>query len=238
MAAITTVWWSNVSSSIVSIIALVLLSVELPALPFRPPTITVASRHSSDSCGKVMTFNCTDNQLENLFTPPIIIWINPNGREVSTEGESNPRMDPQTRQLIFRDIIPTDGGSYVCRSIVNIPQALIINYFDEAMITVSTTGRCFYLELISPMLYDTNECRNNVVPDVVQNLKCAQSSSPTELLLSWEPPTVMGNAMVSYQVNVNKLEHRPGTKEVVQFGIYQRFNSEMNGATINQGLGT
>ena len=46
-----------------------------------------------------------------------------------------------------------------------------------------------------------------IVPGIVQNLKCAGSSSQTELLLSWELPIVISNNnMVSYLVEVNRLE--------------------------------
>lgn len=72
---------------------------------------------------------------------------------------------------------------------------------------------------------------------MVQNLKCAGSSSQTELLLPWDPPTMISNEMVSYQVKVNRLEHRPGTRKVIQFEVYKHFNVEVNQAIISQGLG-
>ena len=111
------------------------------ALPSHSPTITVAARHSSDGCGKIMILNCTDNQVENLFSPPTKVWISPNDTVVPTDGESNPRMDTYTRQLIFSDITHTNGGPYTCRSIINIPQAQIISYFDKATITVDVNGK-------------------------------------------------------------------------------------------------
>ena len=61
------------------------------------------------------------------------------------------------------------------------------------------------------------------VPGVVPNLVCAVSSSPSGLSFSWEPPTLLGNEVVSYQVIVSRLEHRPGTKNVVQSGVYDEF---------------
>ena len=112
-----------------------------PALPSHSPIITVVSRHPSpdDGCGEVMTLNCTANPVENLFTPPTITWIAPNGREVPTGGSSNPRINPQTRHLIFSDITATNRGTYMCRAVVNIPEAQIVNYFDEATVEVSTS---------------------------------------------------------------------------------------------------
>ena len=61
-----------------------------------------------------------------------------------------------------------------------------------------------------------------IVPGVVQNLVCAASSSPSVLSFSWEQPTVLGNEVVGYQVTVNRLEHRAGTRDVVQAGVYSR----------------
>ena len=117
------------------------------ALPSHPPTITVVSRHPSpdDGCGEVMTLRCTANQVENLFTPPTITWIAPNGREVPTGGSSNPRMNPQTRQLIFSDITTTNSGVYMCLAVVNIPEAQIVKYFDEAQMSINTLGVCLHM---------------------------------------------------------------------------------------------
>ena len=49
------------------------------------------------------------------------------------------------------------------------------------------------------------------------------SSSVSELSFSWDLPTLLGSEVVSYQVIVNRLEHRPGTREVIQSGIYDEF---------------
>ena len=75
-----------------------------------------------------------------------------------------------------------------------------------------------------------------IVPGVVQNLVCAKSSSPTELTFSWELPTVLGNEVVGYRVEVNGLRHRAGTREVEQFDV-DEFNTEMREATVSQKLG-
>ena len=112
------------------------------ALPSRSPTIAVVSRHPSfdDGCGEVMILGCAANPVENLFTQSTVTWIAPNGTEVPTGGSSNPRIDAQTRQLIFSHITTTNGGAYTCRAVVNIPEAQIVNYFDEATTTVNTNG--------------------------------------------------------------------------------------------------
>ena len=49
------------------------------------------------------------------------------------------------------------------------------------------------------------------------------SSLPSELFFSWDPPTPLGSEVVSYQVIVNRLEHRPGTREIIQSAIDEQF---------------
>ena len=85
-----------------------------------------------------MTLNCTANQVMNLFTPPIITWIAPDGREVPAIESNNPRMDSRTVQLIFSDITPSNRGTYTCRAVFNIPAAQIVNYLDETTAEVNT----------------------------------------------------------------------------------------------------
>ena len=52
---------------------------------------------------------------------------------------------------------------------------------------------------------------------------CAVSSSPSELSFSWDLPTRLGSEVVSYQVIVNRLEHRPGTREIIQSAVDEQF---------------
>ena len=76
------------------------------------------------------------------------------------------------------------------------------------------------LSSLQVFIYYAHVC---VVPGVVQNLVCAGISSPSELSFSWELPTVLGNEVVGYQVVVNRLEQRAGSREMVQSGIYDNF---------------
>ena len=52
---------------------------------------------------------------------------------------------------------------------------------------------------------------------------CAVSSLASELSFSWDLPTLLGSEVVSYQVIVNRLEHRPGTREVIQSAVDEQF---------------
>ena len=115
------------------------------ALPSRPPTIAIVSRRELNECEEVMTLNCTANQVENLFSPPTIIWIAPDGREVSTIESNHRRMDPQTGYLIFSDITTNNRGPYTCLAVVNIPEAHIDNYYDKDMVQVNTNCEWLYI---------------------------------------------------------------------------------------------
>ena len=67
-------------------------------------------------------------------------------------------------------------------------------------------------------------CLSFLVPGEVGNLVCAVSSSPSELSFSWDLPTPrLANEVVSYQVIVNRLEHRPGTRDVTQSAVDEQF---------------
>lgn len=85
-----------------------------------------------------MIINCTANPVENLFAPPIIVWKDPNGRDVPMESSGNPRIDPQTRQLVFRDIIEANSGQYACQAVLDIPEAQITGHVDMDTIDVNT----------------------------------------------------------------------------------------------------
>lgn len=86
-----------------------------------------------------MSLNCTVSPLEGLFTPPIITWIDPGGDQVPVGGNANPRVENQTRHLIFSDVTTNNRGVYVCQAIIDIPEALIDNYFEESTRIITTT---------------------------------------------------------------------------------------------------
>ena len=87
-----------------------------------------------------MTLSCTAYQVENLFSPPAITWIAPDGSEVSTVESSNRHSDPETGELIFSDVTSNNNGRYTCRAVINIPEAQIDNYYDEATVQVHANG--------------------------------------------------------------------------------------------------
>lgn len=101
----------------------------------------MTSRGLSNGCGEARVLNCSANPVENLFSPPNITWIGPDGYEVMTGGDSNPMIKPQTGELVFNDITSANSGSYVCHAVVNIPVALIFNHFGDATITVNTDSK-------------------------------------------------------------------------------------------------
>ena len=113
------------------------------ALPSLSPTIRVVSRQlSSDSgCGEARTINCTFSTVQNLFKQPEFTWVGPTGSEVPTGSGSNPEISSQTGELVFSDITNTSSSQYTCRVVVNITEAQIFNYFEEAAIIVSSNSK-------------------------------------------------------------------------------------------------
>ena len=71
---------------------------------------------------------------------------------------------------------------------------------------------------------------------MVHNLSCARSATPTELTFSWDLPTTLGNEVIAYRVDVSRLGHREGTREVVQFDV-DRLNTVMKEVTISEEIG-
>lgn len=72
-------------------------------------------------------------------------------------------------------------------------------------------------------------------PGMVENLVCGRSLSASELTFTWELPNMLQNGVLEYQVEVNELHHRTGTRDVVQFNK-ANFSTKTMVATINQGL--
>ena len=190
---------------------------------------------SDDGCGETMVINCTANPVENLFTPPTIMWTDPNGRDLPLGGMGNPRVDSPTKQLVFSDITEANSGAYMCRAVLNIPEAQIANHVDVDTIEVNTN-----CELVGHALthhfYNLVCTAVHTVPGKVQNLMCAKSATPTELVLSWERPALFGEEVVDYRVKVKQLSHRNGAREVEKIDIHS-FNTVAKQATISQGLG-
>ena len=67
---------------------------------------------------------------------------------------------------------------------------------------------------------------------------CNKSSlpSPSGLSISWELPTVLGDEVIGYQVEVKELQHKTGTKDVVSVNVTD-FNTKVQEASLNEGLG-
>ena len=102
----------------------------------------MVSRHpSSDGCGEARVLNCSANPVKNLFSPPSIVWVGPDGTEVLSGARSNPRIIPQTDELVFDDITILNSGLYTCRAVINISESQIINHFDDAVITMNIESK-------------------------------------------------------------------------------------------------
>ena len=62
------------------------------------------------------------------------------------------------------------------------------------------------------------------------------SSSPSEFSFSWDLPTLLGSEVVSYQVIVNRLEHRLGTREVIQSAVDEQFVESLDARVTGLGM--
>ena len=81
---------------------------------------------------------CNAKVVRNLFASPKIIWMY-NGNIVSSSG--NPRMNSITGQLIFDDITTHNSGEYTCRVSITIPEAGIVDYYNETTIAATTESK-------------------------------------------------------------------------------------------------
>ena len=62
-----------------------------------------------------------------------------NGNIVPSSG--NPRMNSITGQLIFDDITTHNSGGYTCRVSITIPEAGIVDYYNESTIAATTKSK-------------------------------------------------------------------------------------------------
>lgn len=180
-----------------------------------------------------MTFSCTADPVDGILTPPIITWVDPRGDLVPEGGNNNPKVESQTRNLVFSDVTANNGGVYMCRAVINIPLALIDNHFDESSMAINTSCK-------SPIPgSDQNDCLSmhfsSVVPGQVKNLTCADRSTPDMLHLSWKRPTFLGSEVVDYKVEVRELQHRSGAQKVTEVPI-RNLATTMETYNISQGL--
>ena len=63
------------------------------------------------------------------------------------------------------------------------------------------------------------------------------SSSPNHLLFSWELPSLLGNEVIDYRVEVKKLQSIEGTRNLMQLDIANFKTNNLTIANITQGLG-
>ena len=63
-----------------------------------------------------MSLNCTFELVAGFVVPPTTSWVDPNGREVSTDESANPQTDSQL--LIFNNITAANTGIYTCQVVI------------------------------------------------------------------------------------------------------------------------
>lgn len=73
-----------------------------------------------------------------------------------------------------------------------------------------------------------------IVPGAPKNLKCGNSGvSPSELLVYWDYLSGLEGDVVRYVVDVKELQHKNGTREVIQSNV-ANFTTEMRSTNIQQ----
>ena len=110
------------------------------------PSPTVEITDSGDSvAGGTLSLNCSVTTVENLVLPPQVEFLDALGqplmrREIFlhspiTEGRVT------FLALEFSPLVTSIGGQYVCRAIINIPQAAIENVLTELMTEVTVQSK-------------------------------------------------------------------------------------------------
>lgn len=72
-------------------------------------------------------------------------------------------------------------------------------------------------------------------PGPVRNLVCNKSALPSQLSFTWDVPSILGEGVNGYQVEVKELQHSPDTKDVVLVDV-ATLNTKMKWASLDQGL--
>ena len=102
---------------------------------------TAITSRSGDICSEARAFTCTATTVVNVFATPTITWLF-GGIPVPFSG-SDPTMDSSTGQLVFNDLSISNAGEYTCRASLTIPEAGIVDLFNQTSRTISTDSKTF-----------------------------------------------------------------------------------------------
>ena len=117
-------------------------SAELPL-----PTIEIMDSGESVA-GGTLSLNCSVTTVENLVVPPQVEFLDLLGQPLMRREifVHSPITEGQVTFLTleFSPLVTSIGGQYVCRAIINIPQAAIVNVSTEltAGVTVKSKHVC------------------------------------------------------------------------------------------------
>ena len=119
------------------------------------PTLEITDSGESVA-GGTLSLNCSVTTVENLVLPPQVEFLDALGqplmrREIIlhspiTEG----RVTFLT--LEFSPLVTSIGGQYMCRAIINIPQAAIENVLTELMTDVTVQSKCILNNYLTDLL--------------------------------------------------------------------------------------
>ena len=120
-----------------------MLVMSSPALP-QPEVSIMITR--DDACGQLSALICEVQVVENLFSPPNVQWMGPDGSTISQGGGSVALSDIQdsgttvTRTLTFSDLTEANRGQYTCEACINIGLAEIAGHCDTKSTPVVPNG--------------------------------------------------------------------------------------------------
>ena len=111
------------------------------------PTIEIMDSGESVA-GGTLSLNCSVTTVENLVVPPQVEFLDLLGQPLMRREifVHSPITEGQVTFLTleFSPLVTSIGGQYVCRAIINIPQAAIVNVSTEltAGVTVKSKHVC------------------------------------------------------------------------------------------------
>ena len=194
-----------------------------------------------DACGQLSALTCAVQVVENLFSPPDVQWMGPDGSTVSQRGGSVALSDIQgsdttvTRTLTFSQLTEANRGQYTCEACINIGLAEIEGYCNTMSTPVVPNGKFTLLRVEYTL---RNVSIISAVEVGVRELSCERVSD-SSLHLVWGEVAEGSDSVVGYRVEVQEIRHQPNSRELEAVPLAEEFDRviEETSAVVTQGLG-
>ena len=110
-----------------------------------PPPEVIISSDGSTTAGDVYTLTCRATVVENLAVKPNISWLYTNGTIVDgtniTVGTMMMLGNVFTQNLTFTPLRTSHGGSYICRTSVDIPVISLSSINSESTTNITVQSK-------------------------------------------------------------------------------------------------